>query len=77
MVKNFDDEETTTVEEDSEDEEGEDVVQSKECGATPPDVSSITPSGDQGGDSTAGPIDGQVASVDGQATPPPAGDEAL
>jgi hypothetical protein len=46
MVKIFDDEETTTVEEDSEHEEGEDVVQSKERVATPPDVPSISPSGD-------------------------------
>jgi hypothetical protein len=44
--------------------------------ATPPDVPSITPSGAQGDDSTAGSIDGQVAFMDGQATPPPAGDEA-
>ena len=54
MVKNFDDEETTAVEEDSEDEEGEDVVQSKECVATPPDFPSITLSDVQGNDSTAG-----------------------
>jgi hypothetical protein len=76
MVKIFDDEETTAVEEDSEDEEEEDDVQSKERVATPPDVPSIPPSGDQGGDPTAGPVDGQVTSVDDQATPPPVGDEA-
>ena len=43
---------------------------------TPPDVPFITPSGAQGDDLTAGSIDGQVAFVDSQATPPPAGDEA-
>ena len=41
MVKIFDDKETTAMEEDSEDEEGEDVVQSKERVATP----SNTPDG--------------------------------
>jgi hypothetical protein len=75
MVKIFDDEETTAVEEDSEDEEGEDVVQSKERVATPSDVPSSTPDGAQGTDSMVGPIDGQVASVGGQTTPPPASDE--
>ena len=44
---------------------------------TPPDVPFITPSGAQGDDSMAGPIDGQVAFVDSQATPPPTGDKAL
>jgi hypothetical protein len=44
--------------------------------ATPPDVPSIPPSGDQGGDLMAGPMDGQIASVDDQATPPLVGDEA-
>ena len=45
MVKIFDDEETTAVEEDSEDEEGEDVVQSKERVGTLSDVPSNTPDG--------------------------------
>jgi hypothetical protein len=76
MVKIFDDEETTAVEEDSEDEEGEDVVQSKERVATPSDVPSNTPDGPQGDDSVVSPIDGQVASVDDQINPSPAGDEA-
>ena len=58
MVKIFDDEETTAMEEDSEDEEGEDVVQSKECVATPSNVPSNTPDGPQGDDSVVGPIDG-------------------
>uniref|UniRef100_A0A2N9HHE6 Transposase (putative) gypsy type domain-containing protein n=1 Tax=Fagus sylvatica TaxID=28930 RepID=A0A2N9HHE6_FAGSY len=49
IVKIFDDEETTAVEEGSEDEEGEDVVQSKERVATPSDVPSSTPDGPQGG----------------------------
>uniref|UniRef100_A0A2N9EQ80 Uncharacterized protein n=1 Tax=Fagus sylvatica TaxID=28930 RepID=A0A2N9EQ80_FAGSY len=75
MVKIFDDEEITAVEEDSEDEEGEDIVQSKERVATPFDVPSSTPDGAQGTDSMVGPIDGQVASVGGQTTPPPASDE--
>ena len=77
MVKKIYDEKTTAMEEDSKDEEGKDVVQSKERVATPADVSSITPSGAQGDDSMAGPIDGQVAFVDSQATPPPTGDKAL
>uniref|UniRef100_A0A2N9IA58 Transposase (putative) gypsy type domain-containing protein n=1 Tax=Fagus sylvatica TaxID=28930 RepID=A0A2N9IA58_FAGSY len=76
MVKIFDDEETMAVEEDSEDEEGEDVVQSKERVATPSDVPSSTLDGPQGDDSAVGPIDGQVVSVDDQTNPPPAGDEA-
>uniref|UniRef100_A0A2N9EQP6 Transposase (putative) gypsy type domain-containing protein n=1 Tax=Fagus sylvatica TaxID=28930 RepID=A0A2N9EQP6_FAGSY len=76
MVKIFDDEETTAVEEDSEDEEGEDVVQSKERVATPSDVPSSTPDGPQGDDSAVGPVGGQVVSVDDQTNPPPAGDEA-
>ena len=69
MVKIFYDEDTTAVEGDSEDEEEEDDVQSKECAVTPPDVPSIPPSGDIDGDPTAGPVDGQVAFVDDQATP--------
>uniref|UniRef100_A0A2N9ISA3 Uncharacterized protein n=1 Tax=Fagus sylvatica TaxID=28930 RepID=A0A2N9ISA3_FAGSY len=75
MVKIFDDEETTAVEEDSEDEEGEDVVQSKERVATPSDVPSSTPDGPQGDDSAVGPVGGQTVSVDDQTNPPPAGDE--
>uniref|UniRef100_A0A2N9EHP0 Transposase (putative) gypsy type domain-containing protein n=1 Tax=Fagus sylvatica TaxID=28930 RepID=A0A2N9EHP0_FAGSY len=55
IVKIFDDEETTAVEEGSEDEEGEDVVQSKERVATPSDVPSSTPDGPQGDDSAVGP----------------------
>ena len=76
MVKIFDDEETTAVKEDSEDEGGEDVVQSKECVATPSDVPSSTPDGPQGDDPAAGSVGDQVVSVDNQASPPPAGDEA-
>ena len=76
MVKNFDDEETTAVEEDSENEEGEDVVQSKECVATPPDIPSALPNSDQGDDLTAGPVDSQVTSMDEQATLPPTDNEA-
>ena len=76
MVKIFDDEKMTAVEEDSEDEEGEDVVQSKEHVATPSDVPPSTLDGAQGNDSMVGPIDNQVASVDGQTNPPPASDEA-
>jgi type I site-specific restriction endonuclease len=76
MVKIFDDEETTAVEEDSEDEEGEDVVQSKERVATPSDVPSSTPDGPQGDDSAVGPVGGQAVSVDDQTNPPPTGDEA-
>jgi hypothetical protein len=75
MVKIFDDEETTVVEEDNEDEEGEDVVQSKERVATPSNVPSSTSDGVQGTDSMVDPIDDQVASMGGQATPPPVGDE--
>ncbi len=44
--------------------------------ATPSDVPSSTPDSPQGDDSVVGPIDGQVASVDDQTNPPPAGDEA-
>jgi hypothetical protein len=76
MVKIFDDEETTTVEENSEDEEGEDVVQSKERVATPSDIPSSTPDGPQGDDSAVGPVGGQAVSMDDQTNPPPAGDEA-
>ena len=76
IVKIFDDEETTVVEEDSEDEEGEGVVQSKECMATPSDVPSNTPDGPQGDDSAVGAVGGQAVSVDDQTDPPPAGDEA-
>uniref|UniRef100_A0A2N9IY85 Transposase (putative) gypsy type domain-containing protein n=1 Tax=Fagus sylvatica TaxID=28930 RepID=A0A2N9IY85_FAGSY len=76
IVKIFDDEETTAVEEDSEDEEGEDVVQSKERVATPSDVPSSTPDGPQGDDSAVGSVGGQAVSVDDQTDPPPAGDEA-
>jgi predicted RNase H-like nuclease (RuvC/YqgF family) len=76
IVKIFDDEETMTVEEGSEDEEGEDVVQSKERVATPSDVPSSTPDGPQGDDSAVGPVGGQAVSVDDQTDPPPAGDEA-
>uniref|UniRef100_A0A2N9H4K7 Uncharacterized protein n=1 Tax=Fagus sylvatica TaxID=28930 RepID=A0A2N9H4K7_FAGSY len=75
MVKIFD-EDTTTVEGDSEDEEEEDDVQSKERVVTPPNIHSTPPSGDQSVDPTAGPVDGQVTSVDDQATPPPVGNEA-
>uniref|UniRef100_A0A2N9IK37 Transposase (putative) gypsy type domain-containing protein n=1 Tax=Fagus sylvatica TaxID=28930 RepID=A0A2N9IK37_FAGSY len=74
-VKIFDDEETTAVEEGSEDEEGEDVVQSKERVATPSDVPSSAPDGPPGDDSAVGPIGGQAVSVDDQVDPPPAGDE--
>uniref|UniRef100_A0A2N9F2V6 Uncharacterized protein n=1 Tax=Fagus sylvatica TaxID=28930 RepID=A0A2N9F2V6_FAGSY len=70
------DERQRSVEEDSEDEEGEDVVQSKERAATPSDVPSSTPDGPQGDDSAVGPVGGQVVSVDDQTNPPPAGDEA-
>uniref|UniRef100_A0A2N9EYB5 Transposase (putative) gypsy type domain-containing protein n=1 Tax=Fagus sylvatica TaxID=28930 RepID=A0A2N9EYB5_FAGSY len=49
---------------------------SKERVATPLDVPSIPPSGDQGGDLMADPMDGQIASVDDQATPLAVGDEA-
>uniref|UniRef100_A0A2N9J091 Transposase (putative) gypsy type domain-containing protein n=1 Tax=Fagus sylvatica TaxID=28930 RepID=A0A2N9J091_FAGSY len=73
IVKIFDDEETTAVEEGSEDEEGEDVVQSKERVATPSDVPSSTPDGPQGDDSAVGPVGGQAVSVDDQTDPPPAG----
>uniref|UniRef100_A0A2N9GS59 Transposase (putative) gypsy type domain-containing protein n=1 Tax=Fagus sylvatica TaxID=28930 RepID=A0A2N9GS59_FAGSY len=65
-VKIFDDEETTAVEEGSEDEEGEDVVQSKERVATPSDVPSSAPDGPPGDDSAVGPIGGQAVSVDDQ-----------
>ena len=75
IVKIFDDEETTAVEEDSEDEEGEDVVQSKERMATPSDVPSSTPDGPPGDDSAVGPVGGQAISVDDQIDPPPTGDE--
>uniref|UniRef100_A0A2N9F126 Transposase (putative) gypsy type domain-containing protein n=1 Tax=Fagus sylvatica TaxID=28930 RepID=A0A2N9F126_FAGSY len=75
IVKIFDDEETTAVEEGSEDEEGEDVVQSKERVATPSDVPSSTPDGPQGDDSAVGPVGGQAVSVDDQIDPPPVGDE--
>ena len=76
LVKIFYDEDTTAVEGDSEEEEEEGDVQSRECAVTPPNVPPIPPSGDQGDDLTVGPVDGQVASVDDQATPPPTGDEA-
>jgi hypothetical protein len=75
IVKIFYDEETTAVEEGSEDEEGEDVVQSKERMATPSDVPSSTPDGPQGDDSTVGPVGGQAVFVDDQIDPPPVGDE--
>uniref|UniRef100_A0A2N9EY10 Transposase (putative) gypsy type domain-containing protein n=1 Tax=Fagus sylvatica TaxID=28930 RepID=A0A2N9EY10_FAGSY len=75
IVKIFDDEETTAVEEGSEDEEGEDVVQSKERVATPSDVPSSTPDGPPGDDSAVGPVGGQAVSVDDQIDPPPVGDE--
>ena len=76
MVKIFYDEDTTAVEGDSEDQE-EDDVQSKERAVTPPDVPSIPLSGDIDGDPIADPVDGQVASVDDQATPLPTGGEKL
>ena len=76
MVKIFYDEETTAVEEDNEDEEGEDVVQSKERVGTPSDVPSSTPDGPQGYDLAVGPVGGQAVSVDDQTNPPPTGDEA-
>ena len=76
MVKKIYDEDTTAVEGDNEDEEEEDDVQSKEHAATPSDVPSIPPSGDIGGDPTASLVDGQVISMDDQATPPPVGDKA-
>jgi hypothetical protein len=76
LVKIFYDEDTTAVEGDSEDEEEEGDVQSRERAVTPPDVPFIPPSGDQGDNPTASPVDGQVTSVDDQATPPPVGDEA-
>uniref|UniRef100_A0A2N9G2Q6 Uncharacterized protein n=1 Tax=Fagus sylvatica TaxID=28930 RepID=A0A2N9G2Q6_FAGSY len=76
LVKIFDDEDTTAVEGDSEEEEEEGDIQSRERAVTPPDVPSIPPSGDQGDDSAAGPLDGQVTSIDDQATPLPVGDEA-
>ncbi len=75
MVKMFDDEDTTDVEEDSGEEEGDDV-QSKKRMATPPDVPSALPSSDQGDGLTTGLVDGQVTSMDEQATPPPTDNEA-
>ena len=76
MVKIFDDEETKAMEEDSGEEEEGDDVRSKERVATPPDVPSITPSGDQSDDLIVDPVEGQVTPMDDQATFPPAGDEA-
>ena len=76
MVKIFYDEETIAIKGDNE-EEDEDDIQSKEHVATPTDAPIISPSGDQGGDLIASLADDQVASVDNQATSPPAGDGAL
>ena len=64
------------MEEDSEDEEGEDMVHSKERMATPSDVPSSAPDGPPGDDSAVGPVGGQAVSVDDQTDPLPAGDEA-
>jgi hypothetical protein len=44
--------------------------------ATSPDVPSAFPSSDQGDGLTAGPVDGQVTSMDEQATLPPTDNKA-